>query len=465
MKSIICVGYQIPGFSSHFHGFQSKVSLSDGDIVVFCPDIQYPYNYNIDGDFEGRPRYSEDASFRVKEDTEHWKRELLHALDAGKTVFVFLIAKQEIAVFSRREYSGTGRSQRQMNYFDFYDNYQWVPFGGFRIDSVNGKKIQKPTRHLFVPYYDAFKEDLSYEAVMHVDDVNPVFRTPSGERMLGCHVKCRKGNLILLPYLYYDRDAFTERNKKDESIWSKKAITWGNKLVSSLIEIDDCLSSTSAGTPAPQWTSGKKFLLDKEITIAKDIDSTEGKISRLNKKMDDLRACLQEEKMIKGLLFESGKPLENAVIKALKILGYQAEGYDDGTLQLDQVIIAPDGWRFVGECEGKDNKAVNIDKFRQLSDAIDEDFAREAVAEEATGILFGNAYRLEPLSKRKQFFTQKCLAGAKRRNYALIRTPDLFLAAKYVLESDDQEYKQKCQESITKGLGGIIKFPAVPKKK
>ena len=462
MKNIISVGYEIPGYSDLLHSFNSNISLSDGDIIIFCPDFKYVYHSTEN--FEGKPLYSDDSSFKVKENSNHWKRELIYALNAGKTVFVFLVAKEDIAVFSHKDYSGTGRSRVTTNYLSSYDNYQWMFLNDFRINSVKGTKIQKPSNPLFISYYNAFNKELSYEAVIQIEGVKPIFKTPSGERMLGCHVKYKNGNLILLPYLSYDYANFVEVDKKDKEIWSKKPIAWGDKLVSILVEIDKNINLTTPGTPPPKWVSEKTFLLDKEIKITKDINSIEEKISKLNKKIDELRVNLQEEKIIKGLLFETGKPLEIAVTKALQILGYKAKGYNDGNLELDQVIIAPDGRRYIGECEGKDNSSIDITKFRQLADAINEDFEKEEISEEATGILFGNAYRLLPLSERKDFFTKKCIDAARRRNYGLIKTPDLFLVAKYLLKSNDLEYKKKCQESITKGLGDIITFPKMLKK-
>ena len=59
-------------------------------------------------------------------------------------------------------------------------------------------------------------------------------------------------------------------------------------------------------------------------------------------KMRNSRIELEEERRLKDLLFEQGKPLENAVIKALKIIGYKAENYDDGVLEMDQIIISPE---------------------------------------------------------------------------------------------------------------------------
>lgn len=113
------------------------------------------------------------------------------------------------------------------------------------------------------------------------------------------------------------------------------------------------------------------------------------------------------------LLYESGKALENAVIKALKILGYHAENYNDGTLELDQVITSPENERYIGECEGKDNKDIDIGKFRQLQDSLNEDFQRDDVKDKAFGLLFGNPQRLINPTERTLDFTEKCKRGAE----------------------------------------------------
>lgn len=159
------------------------------------------------------------------------------------------------------------------------------------------------------------------------------------------------------------------------------------------------------------------------------------------------------------MLFETGKPLEKAVIQALELIGFHAENFDDGTLELDQVITSPEGDRYIGECEGKDNKAIDVTKFRQLQDSMNEDFYREEVEEKAFGLLFGNPERLIAPSKRKTNFTEKCKKGAKREGIGLVKTIDLFKVAKYLLENEDEEYRMKCRKSIKEQLGEIIDFP------
>jgi hypothetical protein len=128
------------------------------------------------------------------------------------------------------------------------------------------------------------------------------------------------------------------------------------------------------------------------------------------------------------------------------------------------VTSSPEKNRYIGETEGKDNKDINVTKFRQLVDALNADFARVEVKEKAFGILFGNAERLKEPEKRKLDFTAKCKSGAEREKIALVRTIDLFAVAKYLNENDDEKFKKECREAIHKGLGKIVVFPEIPNK-
>jgi hypothetical protein len=116
----------------------------------------------------------------------------------------------------------------------------------------------------------------------------------------------------------------------------------------------------------------------------------------------------------------------------------------------------------LGEAEGKDSKAINVDKISQLERNINEDFERDEVTDRAKGILFGNAARLQKLSERGDYFTEKCITSAKRLGIALVRTPDLFFISRYVKESGDKEFSQKCIEAILAAEGTIVVFPPVP---
>ena len=154
------------------------------------------------------------------------------------------------------------------------------------------------------------------------------------------------------------------------------------------------------------------------------------------------------ETKLRDLLFEKGKTLENAIGIALEILGYKAENYNDGNLELDHIVTSPEGDRFIGEAEGKDTSAINIDKFRQLAVNIQEDLQRDEVENPAIGILFGNGFRLTRPSERAEQFTTRCINTAKSSNCTLVRTIDLFRVAKYVKESKDENFTKSCREVI-----------------
>jgi hypothetical protein len=165
---------------------------------------------------------------------------------------------------------------------------------------------------------------------------------------------------------------------------------------------------------------------------------------------------------LRGLLYETGHPLEGAVLEALRLLGFTAEGYRDLDSDFDAVFVDPEGDRLIGEAEGKNDKAVNIDKLDQLERNVREDFEKRTDSNYAKGVLFGNASRLVPLEQRVEFFTAKCIAGAKRSGIALVRTPDLFPIARYLKEHPDTVFAKNCRAAILNTSGTVVAFPPTP---
>ena len=172
-----------------------------------------------------------------------------------------------------------------------------------------------------------------------------------------------------------------------------------------------------------------------------------------------LKKQLIDDTWIKGLLYESGKPLEKAIIEALKILEFKVDTFDDGDSEFDVVFTSKEG-RFLGEAEGKDNKAINIDKHSQLERNLSEDFEKNDSNKYAKGVLFGNAERLKPLDTRGDFFTKKCITASKRIKTALIKTTDLFSVVKKIKETRDKTFAEKCRLAILNTEGNIVNFPS-----
>jgi len=184
-------------------------------------------------------------------------------------------------------------------------------------------------------------------------------------------------------------------------------------------------------------------------------------IERLQEQREGIQQELSAVRRHRRLLFETGHQLEQAVLEALGLLGFDAQPFAEGTSEFDAVFCCDEG-RFLGEVEGKDKGAIAVGKLDQLDRNIREDFERDEVDEYARGVLFGNASRLTPPEERDQDFTDKCIEAARRSGAALVRTPDLFPIVRYLLSHEDPEFARQCRECILGTSGEVVVFPDVP---
>jgi len=439
----------------------------DADLILFDPRIPYYERSQVgNGTYLGKTCYGEHGSFQLIEDMKHWNKELSNAVKAGKTVFLLLNSKEEFFLDSgTRSYSGTGKNRSTTINVNIGHNYKFLPFDIGVITSANGKHILSSGNSLFQPIFEQFKDNWEYRVYLdNLPQCTTIFTGKDKSKALGAIFKKGAGNFVVLPYLEYDYDKFTEF-KENKKYWTEDAIKFGGKLLQRLLEIDIGFTQETTTTPEPDWVKTTKYQSRKEKKLLNEISKREKQIEKIKDDNKELHKLLLEEQLFKGLLYEKGKPLEIAVIKALKKLGYEAENYNDGEIELDQVILSPEKVRYIGECEGKDSKAINITKLRQLIDSLNADFDRDEVEEKAFGIVFGNPERLKPPNKRKLGFTKKCKTGANREKIALIKTVDLFKIILYLAESNNDNFKKKCRDTIHASLGKIVKFPAIPKKK
>jgi hypothetical protein len=459
-KRIFTVGFVIPGDDVEAISFRSDQSLLDADIIVFEPS--FVHFYGGSDSFEGKRRLNDSESFKIIEETSHWRSELQAAFDAGKTIFIFLSKLESVYRFTgQKQYSGTGRNRVTTNIVDGFNNYDVLPFKLGRIVPRSGTEIRvaRDLKYLST-YWKEFAEYTVYEVYLEGEFKDIIFTTKGGDKVVGAIIEGTKGTVILLPPIRFDEDEFSTKSGKN---WNAQGIAFGKRLVAALIGIDKALKGDRESTPPPEWTKNSEFRLERESVIEKEIQDITQETEKLQNKRSELFIQLETEGNLRRLLYERGAPLEEAILESLRLLGFQADNFEDkeSTLEFDFVCTSDEG-RFIGEAEGKDNKAINIDKLSQLERNLQDDYARDEVTDYAKGVLFGNAHRLSPVGERAEFFTQKCVSGAQRLKVALVRTPDLFDISKYLKESDDPAFAKACREAIFKAEGEIVQFPTVP---
>jgi hypothetical protein len=457
-KKLLSVGFHFPHAEVEDISFKSNRSLLDADIIVFEPEMKGIYeSYE---EYNGKPVLTATDSFQAQEDCRHWRRELTAALNAGKTIFFYLNEVEEYYVYTgEKQFSGTGRSRVTTNVVSALLNYACFPFSDIAFVNVKGAEIRPAKDLQFLgAYWNEFRQYTTYEVFITGKIVHPLFMTKSGDRILGASLDNTKGAFILLPRLSQPDlpDFVTPAGN-----WSKQALELGNRLLSHFVEIHDVIKTNRDATPAPPWTKSEAYRLERESKLEQEIKQISAEIETKEKRRSDLLLQLQAEGRLRRLLYERGHPLEEAILEALTFMGFQAEPFKDAESEFDAVIVSAEG-RLIGEAEGKDNSQINIDKLAQLERNINEDFAREEVQEHAKGVLFGNAFRLQPVGDRPEFFTDKCRSGAKRTKTALVRTPDLFPIAKYLRENPDPNFAKACREAIMRVEGEIVAFPSLP---
>ncbi len=453
--SIVTIGTQIPGRSELHATYSSGKSLHDYDVILF--DTRFPaYGF----DYSGGGSLSEDSSKQLNQDIAHWGSELGSAVDDGKTVFVLLAASESLSARTgRKEFKGN----RTINYVTDVDNYSALPFTP-SITNSRGSKV-KVSDARFNHLYEIVKNHVEYQVFMPGSYGTVVFSTVKGTNTLGTIVKLKEktGHIVLLPY--FNLEGMTEEHKDGKSYWTKAGMKTGQQLIGQLMEIDKVLRKSSEATPPPNWAA--------EVQTSKKAASLEEKINTIEatiKKEEIERSKTLEQKQradaIKALLYENGTLLEGEIENVLTMMGYEVSNFREGALEIDHVIVSPEGTRLIGEAEGKDKSAISIDKFRQLETNIQEDFQRDEVAEPAQGVLFGNGFRLQNPAERPDEFTDKCYTNAKRVGTALVKTSDLYPIAVYLSDCpDDEIFKASCRKVIEETKGALVTFPEIPKAK
>ncbi len=437
-KHIVSVGYGYPSETVETLNFYSNQSLLDFDIIIFRPGF---YTYS-----------SKDKINEIQHSNKHWESELQIAFDAGKTIIIYLSPPEEVDY----KYEGEYYSLNSYESIPFYIPLEYViPKEGKFIKTTRSSSI-------IADYWKNFSENSKYQVYFNCAIEDTLLTTKTGNKPVGYILNSEIGSVLFLPLLDYDEDDFNEiDNDTGEEIWTPEALRFGKRLTQVLVNLDTALKKGHSSTPVPTWVTTQKYPIYGEQHILDEIDGIQKQIEKLTEQKEQCSHNLEMLVALRQLLYDTGKSLETAVTEALTIIGIKAHHFQNAQSEFD-ILFNIDDERFLGEVEGKENSAIDITKLKQLEGNIGEDFDRENIEDYARGILFGNAYRLKPVEERGDYFTQKCLKGAKRTGITLVRTPDLFTVVQYIRQSNDLEYAKACRNAIAQTKGEIVIFPPIP---
>ncbi len=462
-KKILTVGFSLGTDDAEYAAFDEKTSLLDWDIILFRPDISSFLTYAVNNsEFQGKLWLNNTKSFQLREACAHWRREIIQAVEAGKIVVVFLSKPEQVFVATgQTTTTGTGRNQKVTPHVELISNYAAIPINtGWTATQGSAIVLNSSAGSQFLAsYWKKFGPQSRYSVVWNDDAQGVCLTTQHGQKPVGIlkSVRSSAGALFLLPELDFSQEEFFSEDDDEDEIWSAAGKQFASSLVGEIVAISKAVTSGSERTVEPTWATSEIFALPAEISLRKKLLIAEAEVERAQAAKDEIVGQLNEAGQLRGLLFENGKALEASIISALHILGFSAAQYQDDKSEFDAVFECQEG-RLLGEAEGKDNKAVNIEKLRQLSMNIHEDLQREEVQTAAKGILFGNGYRLTEPKDRPQQFTDKCINSAATMSIGLVRTDQLYSAARYLSAGYDEDYAHACRSAMINGVG-LIDLP------
>jgi hypothetical protein len=462
-RKILTVGLELSSGDTKYASFDSRLSLLDWDIILIKPQISEFYAYG-DDTYQGKRSLGDSGSFRLKECCEHWRREIKQAVETGKTVIVYLPPLEEVYVDTgQRSYSGTGRNRQTTRHVSLYTNYHVIPANISPANtSGTSMKLVAKGAEVLAPYWATFEAQSRYEVLLTAEGVPACLTTRTGDKPVAAmyRSKSSSGTLLLLPNIdFYDSKFVKE--KGDKSTWTPVAVQFAGAFVSSVVALDKALRASSEVTPEPPWAADPLYALCPEVNLRLQLLEAERKVEQAQREKETVADQLLAVGRHRALLYEKGKPLENAIIEALRLIGFTAAAFKESDSEFDVVFECAEG-RLLGEAEGKDNKSVNIDKLRQLSMNIYEDLQREEVSRPAKPVLFGNGFRHQPVAERPDPFSEKCHSAAATSSTALVSTPDLFVVVQHLLTRDDLEYAKECRQVLLSSVGRVA-FPTALK--
>ncbi len=431
-KKVIAIGAGPAGITESV-SFDSFESVQYADILLLNTSIDLPSGRG------GNSRLNYDDSSKFLKVHQHWKDEIQKFLKAGKTMFAWL--NDTADVYLTRENHQTVRKHNVFCLPILLPDWQLKT--GVDISIVPDQKI-------FAEYWALAKKYSRFEAAFRSQGIDcPLFTVQGGDSVVGALFEEEEGAIVLFPPLLIDR-------------FDAEFKAFGTKLVNILITIDRNLRLENEQTAPPAWVDRNQFQSKSEEKLLNEQKAIELKISQLDKSKGDVAKKIEEQQALKRLLYEQGNCLNEAVIDALKVLGFKSESFDDGKSEFDVVSESAEGC-FLGEVEGKDNSAINLQKFRQLLDNVNREHYKDngAQKQKKLGVLFGNGFRLIAPEDRGYQFTNQCLDGAQREGFALVQTSDLYLAAMRIRDTNDQNYAKDCRLAILNTKGALVEFPLI----
>lgn len=203
-------------------------------------------------------------------------------------------------------------------------------------------------------------------------------------------------------------------------------------------------------TPPPSWVN--EIEIPGEGQLREDVENKKQQLKSIESEVQESEGALAEFIKYKGILYETGIPLQKLVESTLGKMGASLKP----SVVTDEFILEVGSKEALIEVKGNVRSVTKDDVAQLVADLMEH---LKKTGQEIKGLLIGNGWRLEPLEQRdarnKPIFSRDAIRVAENHNIGLLSTAELFKAYCQILV--DPTRKEEMLGRIINSRG-IIKF-------
>lgn len=436
-----------------YHPSDSKDSIRDADVLVISPFALLPKLAGLFAGIDETPvELNKQQTWLLLEYHEFWNEQIEDALSMGRTVIYYI---ENITTF----YKTLFNSRTQTTYHVRTTSCSLFP-GLESIDftECNGSNVKCPSSPILATLNETYSQYM-FHSIVFKNDFPIAYSTADGARRVGFLNRHSNGHVLVLPPIEFERllsDQYNCLSSDVQMSYDEFVKHKFKDFENELITVHSAL--TSDRQPEPNWAS--RYILGDETAFGSKIDALKRRIDKTKHELAKKENELRELNSIKGLLYGTSKFLEAQVTRALQELGYFVKSFSGEYVEIDHVVDDPDeNIRFICETEGRDRKAVGIDKFRQLQDHLSQYAGGTKSKRALQGLLFVNGRRLIDPTSRGEVITPALLNRSIQTQTTIVPTVELYKAVSYLMGKKDEEYKKAVRLAIRSKMGGIAEIP------
>jgi hypothetical protein len=418
---ILSLGFPLPGVRVDNYNFCSAPSFFDYDAIVVDPAaLSHLIQGVLDGSVDSKtfsdrrvvnmPEHANDAALA---DVLLRRRDETRALlDHGGVIVCF---------------AHPPTVHRGIAGIDALDDYYWL--GDHAPDLVAGDGTQGEIcdyQHPMAPFVHGQLANLSYRA--HLRGASNPFVRSYGGAAIGGDIASERGRIVMLP-------ALKSRPSGDGRYALSEALQAGIRRMLGVI----------AEGRSPFWTARYGLSGLDELTQA--VDAANKALGVAQAALADAQRAHDEVAGYQRLLWQQGQVgLEDAVVDALRLIGFDVYANDPNALEL-----RTEGACVLFEIEASDG-AVDMAPHYRLRQRIER--AIERTGDAARGLIIVNGHRLLAPDERPPQASEALRTAAATMRYTIATTASLFDAVSAKLSGDD-ETVAAFRRQLTAGEGPL----------